>query len=347
SYDTVFGPSTPGALNLISGQTYGATPDAVAGKIISGTVYSDLDPTFDDCSKGTTAAMAGPNVGDLLNSKGVTWGWFEGGFKPSATTGGIATCGASSVNVGGATVTDYIPHHEPFQYYASTANPHHLPPTSVSMIGKTDQANHQYDLTDFWAAADAGHMPAVSFLKAKAYQDGHAGYSDPLDEQTFLVDTINHLQRLPDWSSTAVIINYDDSDGWYDHVLGPIVSQSNTSVDALTGAGNCGTTAPATYPARCGYGPRLPLLVISPWSRVNFVDNHITDQTSILRFIEDNWSLGRIGNQSLDAKAGTLTNMFDFGRGAHAGRLFLNPSTGELAPPSIDRGPGRAPGSDQ
>ena len=55
------------------------------------------------------------------------------------------------------------------------------------MIGHTDQANHQYDLTDFDTALAAGNLPAVSFLKAAAYQDGHAGYSDPLDEQRFLV----------------------------------------------------------------------------------------------------------------------------------------------------------------
>ena len=54
------------------------------------------------------------------------------------------------------------------------------------MIGKDDQANHQYDLTDFWAAADAGNLPSYSFLKAPAYQDGHPSYSDPLDEQTWL-----------------------------------------------------------------------------------------------------------------------------------------------------------------
>ena len=56
-------------------------------------------------------------------------------------------------------MTDYIPHHEPFQYYASTANPMHKAPTSVPMIGQTDQANHQYDTADFWAAADAGYLP--------------------------------------------------------------------------------------------------------------------------------------------------------------------------------------------
>jgi len=96
------------------------------------------------------------------------------------------------------------------------------------MIGKTaDQANHQYDLSDFWNATAAGNMPSVSFLKASRYQDGHANYSDPIDEQTFLVNTINKLQDRPEWNSTAVIIAYDDSDGWYDHVMPPIVRQSN------------------------------------------------------------------------------------------------------------------------
>ena len=93
---------------------------------------------------------------------------------------------------------DYSPHHEPFQYYASTANPPHLPPTSIATIGHQDQANHQYDLKDFWAAADSGNLPAVSYLKAADYQDGHAGYSDPLDEQTFLVDTINQPREAAD-----------------------------------------------------------------------------------------------------------------------------------------------------
>jgi phospholipase C len=197
------------------------------------------------------------------------------------------------------------------------------------MIGKTDQANHQYDLTNFWQAVANGNMPAVSFLKAAAYQDGHAGYSDPLDEQHFLVDTINRLENTRFWKNTAVIIAYDDSDGWYDHVIGPIVSQSNSAQDALTDTGSCGTAKAGAYEDRCGYGPRLPLLVISPYSRVNFVDNSVTDQSSILRFVEDNWSLGRIGDQSFDALAGSLDNMFNFSHGGQAGSLFLNPATGE------------------
>ena len=199
------------------------------------------------------------------------------------------------------------------------------------MIGKTDQAHHQYDLVDFWTAADANNLPAVSFLKAAAYQDGHAGYSDPVDEQNFLVNTVNRLEKLPTWKDTAVIIAYDDSDGWYDHVPGPIVNSSNDPTnDLLNGAGQCGSGQPDGYLDRCGYGPRLPLLVISPFAKQNFVDHTLTDQSSILRFIEDNWNLGRIGDYSFDAKAGTLNNMFDFSGSGNAPTLILDPSTGEV-----------------
>jgi phospholipase C len=200
------------------------------------------------------------------------------------------------------------------------------------MIGKTDKANHQYDLTDFWNAVESGNnsFPSVSFLKASAYQDGHSTYSDPLDEQHFLVDTINRLQKLAEWNSTAVIITYDDSDGWYDHVMPPIVSQSNDrSYDSLLGRdGLCGHAPVGAYQDRCGYGLRLPLLIISPYAKVNYVDHGITDQTSIIHFIEDNWGLGRIGNQSFDVKAGSILNMFNLTAGHYANKLILNASTG-------------------
>jgi phospholipase C len=337
SYNTTFGPSTPGVLNLVSGQTHGVVGTGpLPGVIQNGSVIGDADPTFDDCSGGTTMAMTGKNIGNLLNAKGITWGWFQGGFRPTSRfnpkTGAKAVCGSSHNNIGGAPVTDYSAHHEPFQYYRSTANPHHLPPTSVSMIGHTDRANHQYDLTDFFAALKAGNLPAVSYLKAARYQDGHAGYSDPLDEQHFLVSTINKLEASPQWSSTAVVIAYDDSDGWYDHQMGPIANNSQTAADALTGTGMCGSKSPlGGFQARCGYGPRLPLLVISPFSKTNFVDHTVTDQSSVLRFIEDNWLGGqRVGGGSFDALAGSLGNLFSFSH-PEAHRLFLNPLTGEPA----------------
>jgi phospholipase C len=204
SFSTTFGPSTPGMLNLISGQTGGASPN-ITDAVVNGAVIGDPDGAFDDCSNPANGlvTMSGKNIGDLLNDKGITWGWFQGGFKPTTPwnpiTNSPAKCNQKTLSiVDGHTLTDYSAHHEPFEYYQSTSNQHHLPPTSVAMIGKQgDQANHQYDLVDFWAAVNAGNMPAVSFLKAPRVQDGHAGYSDPIDEQAFLVNTTNTLMKTP------------------------------------------------------------------------------------------------------------------------------------------------------
>jgi phospholipase C len=336
-FSTNFGPSTLGHLNLASGQTNGASITHDTGNagaaLLNGTVINDIRPAFDDCvpSTANTVSMAGPNVGDLLNQQGISWGWFQGGFAASSRNAdGSAVCASQHTQFDGtASVADYISNHNPFEFYQSTSNQHHLSATAVNMIGQKDQANHQYDISDFYKALNAGNLPAVSFLKAAAYQDGHAMYSNPLDEQTFLVNTINALETSPFWQSTAVIIAYDDSDGWYDHVMPPIVNGSSSPADALSGAGACGNNVDPTAPmGRCGYGQRLPLLVISPYAKVNYVDHSLTDQTSILQFIEDNWNLGRIGGSSFDALAGSLINVFEFENGGTARKLLLDPASG-------------------
>jgi len=179
---------------------------------------------------------------------------------------------------------------------------------------------------------EAHNLPSVPYLKAPAYQDAHAGYSNPLLEQQFLVETINRLMKSPYWEHLAIVICYDDSDGWYDHAMPPNVNQSQTKYDVLTAPGQSGANAPlGGYQGRFAYGPRLPLLVISPYAKQNFVDHGVTDQSSVLRFIEDNWNLGRIGNSSFDALAGSLVNMFDFDTRHPAHRLILDPNTGERA----------------
>jgi phospholipase C len=348
-YDTEFGPSTPGALNLVSGQTFGGTPRNAAGQVVSdpstigspnsagtGTVYADPDPFYDGCADHSvpTVSMSGQNIGDLLNAKGVTWGWFQGGFAPTSVTAtGTPVCDSSHKNIGGVSVTDYIPHHEPFQYYKSTANPDHKPPASLAEVGRGGQANHQYDLSWFYKALGGGNLPAVSFLKAAAFQDGHAGYSNPIDEQHFLVKTINAIQRSKYWRSTAIMITYDDSDGWYDHVMPPIINPSaNPALDALNGPGVCGNGTPlGGHQVRCGYGQRLPLLVISPYAKANYVSGSLADQTSLLAFIEDNWLGGqRTGPSSFDNLAGSLDNMFSWDHPDFRPYL-LNPATGEPA----------------
>ncbi len=347
AWTTTFGPSTPGALNLIAGQTNGfaqtnhtplSTSHAVADGNGNYTLIGDADPLGDVCSTAADQVqMAGKNVGDLLNAANVSWGWFEGGFdltitNANGTTGCLRETNQTVAN-GAYTSTDYIPHHEPFQYYATTANPDHLRPSSVTAIGNTfeddgktaDPANHQYDSHDFFDALSAGNFPAVSYLKAPAYQDGHPGYSDPIDEQAFLVKVVTAVQASGFWESTAIVITYDDSDGWYDHQAPSIVNPSASAMDALNGAGACtsgaqqGGAAPSTpllgndgKPAqgRCGYGTRIPLLVVSPFAKKNFVDHTLVDQSSVLRFVEDNWLSGQRVQPggSFDTLAGSLEN---------------------------------------
>jgi phospholipase C len=406
-FGSTFGPSTPGAINLASGNT-GNVGLQINGAATDGdtvpdgrggfSLIEDAQPYYDDCSTRDAVSLTGKNIGDLLNAAGVSWGWFQGGFRPTTTfaqaTGGtqptstftpnefkgkfatppasdqglcnaVHPIGAAVGGIGGTTPgpsnfgnkDDYIPHHEPFNYYASTANPHHLPPTSLAAIGtdtqtfsggapQFDTANHQYDTSDFDSLIGAishgylspNHLPAVTFLKAPGYQDGHAGYSDPYDEQQFVVNEINALEQTPDWSSTAVIVTYDDSDGFYDHVYSGIHNPSDTSMvavppgpqDFLTGTGLCGSGTPlAGQNGRCGYGPRLPFVLISPWAKRDYVDHTLTDQSSIDRFIEDNWGLSRIPG-SFDAIAGSLNSLFNL---RHPRRerstLFLAPTTGQ------------------
>jgi phospholipase C len=436
SFGTTFGPSSPGAINLASGNTGNvdtahqanspsiSTSTSPNGDITSDgkggySLTSDAQPYWDDCSTRDAVALKGTNIGDELNAAGLTWGWFEGGFRPSESYQAALTatghtgqptstfiadefknagfqsqvphssnqglCDAVhpvGVAVGGTGQygykDDYIPHHEPFQYYASTANPHHLTvPTSqngqdtlagLKSIGSDTQSyangtpqfdtpNHSYDTSDFdqlVSAIDNGELPssalpAVNFLKAPGYQDGHGAYSDPADEQQFVTREVNALMQTPDWSSTVVLVNYDDSDGWYDHVYSGVSNPSSSPADNLTptnltlptsgwcAADKPGATALAGEQGRCGFGPRLPMMVISPFAKKNFIDHNLSDQSSIINLVEYNWGLPGIpgsADQLLakrDRKHGRpfdLAGMFSF-RGTPNGQLILNPSTGQ------------------
>ena len=382
SFSTTYGPTVPGHANLIAGTTHGiiihdpanpANPDTsgfyVNPKDNSVTlVDANLPGYLDDCGPGRTFEFTGKNVGDLLNAKNVTWGYFQGGFLPSTPAtldakGNVlqpAVCNTAhqahqmdidgktylvqnpSVNNPGVDIhplaRDYSTGVTPFMKFASTRNPHHLRPTSTEMIGKTDQANHMYDISDFFTSLKAGSLPSVSYVKAPVYQYGHPNSSNPLVEQAFMVQTINAIQQSPFWKETAVVIVWDDSDGWYDHVMPPVLTPSATNLDFLFGPGNCGTPQPGAEQARCGLGPRQPLLVISPYAKSNFVDHTLTHQASVLRFIEDNWNLGFIdgptapptGTGSVDRTANSIVNMFDFKGKPNTRPLILDAVTGSV-----------------
>jgi phospholipase C len=379
SYGNQFGPSTPGAINLVSGDTEGAVAGSTTNSnIVGGVLQGDAEPRYDQCANpgsthplesvevevskgkkeavslpsGATAEMTGKNVGDLLNERNVTWGWFQGGFEPSGHEAGTnrPLCGQSMNNVGNAPVTSYVMHHEPFEYYKSTANLDHVSPSSVSQVGLSDpsstpyedRVNHQYDLKWFKASIEAGVMPQVSFLKPPAAENGHAGNSDPLDEQKFLTEEINTIESSQYWKNTAIFIAYDDSDGWYDHQVGPTLFPSHTAGDALNGTGACQFTNESSlveHGNRCGVGPRLPFLLVSPYAKSNYVDNTLTEQSSIIKFVEQNWSLGSIGAGSEDVDSGSVDNMFEFGNAQRAPKVILNETSGEVTSVTAGEGP--------
>ncbi|BFG78240.1 alkaline phosphatase family protein [Paraburkholderia terrae] len=380
AWTDTFGPSTPGAIEVISGQNQGVTVtpnpknptvttsnNAIPDGQGSFTMIGDLDPTTDTCTaaaqtatSGPTGMMGGKNIGDLLNAANITWGGFMGGFNlQTVNANGTTGCLRSTwSDVLGTAPTDYVQHHAWFQYYASTANPTHQRPTSTAMIGSTEPTldntatpvHHQYDTDDFFAAVQAGNFPSVSFLKAPAIGDGHPGNSDPLDEQAFVVKVTNFLQQQADWKNTLVVIAYDDSDGWYDHVTPAITSSSFdttlvthvgtatfTGADQLSGQGQC-TSASATQPlginggvvnGRCGPGTRTPFLVVSPWAKQNYVDHTQITQASVVKFIEDNWLSGkRLGAGSFDATAGDIRSMLNLTGAGNNPTVFLDPTVG-------------------
>jgi phospholipase C len=120
SYNNQFGPSTPGAINLVSGDTEGAVAGPSGnGNVNGGVLQGDTEPRYDECANastaleaatvngesvelpgGATAELTGKNVGDLMNEHGVTWGWFQGGFEPSGHNGTRPLCGQTMQNIG-------------------------------------------------------------------------------------------------------------------------------------------------------------------------------------------------------------------------------------------------------
>ncbi len=360
AYTDTYGMSAEGAIAVISGQTNGAI--AVIGKadtVKDGqgglTLIGDTDPADDVCSSTTsTVKMTSKNIGDLLNTKSITWGGFYGGFNlQTVNADGSTGCNRTTFSaVLGSSQFDYMMRHIFFQFYDSTSNPSHARPSSIAAIGSSleadgvtpEPANHNYDIDDFFDAVSAGNFPSVSYLKPPGVSDAHPGNSDPLDEQAFIVKVVNFLQQQPDWKNTAVIVTYDDSDGWYDHRFQAPLSSSFAKRDALNGPGTCnvaGVSQPSIgvsgmpVNGRCGPGMRVPFLVISPFAKANAVDDTLITQSSVVKFIEDNWLNGqRIGQGSNDAAAGSIMSMFDFTQDVSTPRtLILDQNSGQPVAP--------------
>ena len=197
-----------------------------------------------------------PTIGDRLSDKGLSWAWYAGGWDDA---------------VAGRASSFFQYHHQPFTYFAKYAD------------GTPGRAQHLKDEKEFLAAARAGVLPAVSFVKPLGDANEHPGYTDLMSGERHAVELIEAVRNGPNWNDAAIILTYDENGGFWDHVEPP--------------KGD-----------RWGPGTRIPAIIISPYARKGFVDHTTYDTSSILAFIGHRFGLTPLGTR--DATASDLSNAF-------------------------------------
>ena len=165
-------------------------------------------------------------------------------------------------------------------------------------------SSHIVDLNQYYTDLQSGQLPAVAYLVPSGLSEHPPG--DITVGQSFGVTTVTSLMRSTAWDSSLAVIAWDDWGGWYDHVAPPAVDAD-------------------------GYGFRVPGIIVSPYAKNGTIDNTTYDFTSILKFIEDNWSLQPL--TARDATANSIANALDLSRPA-AAPVF--PAQVFQAPPPLD-----------
>ena len=243
-------------------------------------------------SSTTMAPLTMKHIGDLLNAKNIPWAWYSGGYDS-----------AVKVTNGAGDIFDEV-----FRAgYCDTCNPFQY--SKQVMSDPTQRAAHLKDVVDnLFDDIASGNLPAVAFVKPDGGLQGHPGSGKVDLLEDFIQDIVTRVQANPQvYADTAIIISFDESGGLYDS----------------------GFIQPLDF---FGDGPRIPMLVISPYSTGGRVVHTYYDQASVLKFIERNWSLGTISNRSRDnlpnpimnpsspwvpvnmPAIGDLSDMFDFSK---------------------------------
>jgi len=200
-----------------------------------------------------------PTIGDRLNDKNVSWAWYSGGWDNA---------------LAGNPDPTFQFHHQPFAYYAKYAD------------GTQLKKDHLKDETVFIAAAKAGTLPAVSFVKPLGINNEHPGYSDVQNGESHTVELINDVLNGPNGKDAVIIITYDENGGFWDHVAPPVIDK------------------------KWGPGTRVPTIVISPFAKQGYVDHTQYETVSILSFIEKRWGLAPLADR--DKNADPFSNSFSF-----------------------------------
>ncbi len=139
-----------------------------------------------------------PTIGDRLSAKGISWGWYSGGWNNA---------------LAGHPDPLFQFHHQVFAFFANFAD------------GTAAKAEHLRDETEFFTLARQGKLPAVSFVKPLGPDNEHPGYADMVTGELHVLELINAVRNGPDWPTTAIIITYDEHGGFWDHVPPPVVDR--------------------------------------------------------------------------------------------------------------------------
>jgi phospholipase C len=158
------------------------------------------------------------------------------------------------------------------------------------------------NINQYFTDAAAGQLPAVSYVEPNYSIQSEENPQDVQFGDQFLEQVVTALINSPNWENSALIINYDEGGGYFDHVPPPPAVKPDNIAPLL---------APGDPPGGYDrYGFRVPLVVVSPYGRPDYVSSVVQDHTSVLRFIERNWNLGAITYR--DANAADMTDYFDF-----------------------------------
>lgn len=204
------------------------------------------DPTLADATNPQTMVpQTHNNIGDLMTAKGLDWAWYAGGWQAAVD---------STANTGFPSSPNFQAHHQPFNYFKSTA-----PGTAARSAHLRDGGLGDLSSTNkFLADAEAGKLPALTFYKPQGNLNMHAGYADVDSGDRHIAHIVDSLRKSAQWENMVVVVTVDENGGWWDHVAPP---QGD----------------------RWGPGTRIPALVISPFAKKGTVDHTVYDTGSILR----------------------------------------------------------------
>ncbi|NWA82874.1 acid phosphatase [Pseudomonas sp. D2002] len=247
------------------------------------------DPENPDYSKPDLPNVLVPqtheHIGDKLSKKNVDWAWYAGAWQ--------ATLDQFKDSGGIPKIPNFQYHHQPFNYFKQQGPENRVERDKRLRDGGLGDES---STNKFFADAEAGKLPAVSFYKPQGNLNMHAGYADVASGDRHIARALKVLQESPQWKNMVVVVTVDENGGWWDHVAPP--------------KGD-----------RWGPGTRVPALVVSPFARKGTVDHTVYDTASILRLITRVFQLEKLDGLKLrdDAMAargqkpmGDLSNALQF-----------------------------------